>query len=113
MKHPYLQILEEITQSLELYPSLSICLQAIPLCETKFGISESCQMANWIESKFSSWEHFSGSFAYPVPSNIPNQSPREAYFLAKGSGKMWDKTTEYGRLRYQLLDYLIQEASKL
>ena len=42
------------------------------------------------------WDKFSGKRWYPVE------------FIA---GDKWDKTCQYGKLRYELLDFLIQELS--
>ncbi len=53
------------------------------------------------------WPYFSGNRRYPVPSsnsdsnsNVKNRS-------------FWDKNTEYGQLRWNLLDFLISELSSL
>ena len=55
------------------------------------------------------WEHYSGRRAFPVPS--PSSSKREhhekIYYAAKRSNSMWSKTKRYGRLRHNLLNFLI------
>ena len=54
------------------------------------------------------WPKFSGSIRYPVPS--PNgRPPSEEYYWAQG-GTMWEG--EYGKLRLELLDFLIEELEK-
>ena len=51
------------------------------------------------------WEEFSGDPNYPVPSGNPNVSGRRKFCTTYD---MWDKTTEYGRARYRLVDHLIK-----
>lgn len=50
------------------------------------------------------WEHHSGDLKYPVPYPVA-VCPRFAY---EDTTDYWDKSTEYGQLRYELLDYLIE-----
>jgi len=48
-----------------------------------------------------SWPKFSGHEIYPV-------NGVHSYCVAKTNGTLWDKSTEEGRLRFELLDYLIE-----
>jgi len=45
------------------------------------------------------------TWRFPVPGGI------DAYINAGKHGTMWDKTTEYGRLRHELLEFLIKETA--
>lgn len=54
------------------------------------------------------WPRFSGDIRFPVPSPQKGGCPEVAYFGAKS---LWNKRTKYGRLRWELLDFLI-EATK-
>jgi len=56
------------------------------------------------------WPKYSGDEAYPVPH--PTMPPREAYFDADADD-VWDKATEYGCNRWDLLDWLILQFEKL
>ena len=56
------------------------------------------------------WPKHSGLPAYPVPSTTAT-SARTAYWYALDSGTMWRRNTEYGKLRWELLDYLIEKLS--
>ena len=47
-----------------------------------------------------SWSKFSGQEIYPV-------NGQDSYHRAKTNGTLWDKSTNEGRLRFELLDYLI------
>ena len=54
------------------------------------------------------WTRFSGDINFPVPSSREGGCPVVAYSEAKS---LWNKRTKYGRLRWELLDFLI-EATK-
>ena len=47
-----------------------------------------------------SWPKYSGDFIYPIPGGGMAYDNHRA---------KWDRTTEYGRLRWELLDWIIQE----
>lgn len=48
------------------------------------------------------WPKFSGRRAYPI--GIEGIDPAWSFLFVKN---YWDKETEYGRLRWELLDFLI------
>ena len=52
------------------------------------------------------WEHYSGNPHFPVPDP---QHDGSACAVHMAAGNHWDKSTKYGRLRWALLDYLIEE----
>lgn len=58
-----------------------------------------------IRNLMSFWQKFSGKDFYPVPSPIPGKTPH-AYFHE--CVDMWNQETEYGRLRWELLEFCIQ-----
>jgi len=53
------------------------------------------------------WSKHSGSYLWPVPSPNDKEDPMDAY---EYSNNLW--TGEYGQLRYELLDFLIEELTK-
>jgi hypothetical protein len=57
------------------------------------------------------WPKCSGDRMCPVPSTIKYMTAAECYSRHRRSRKLWDKRTAYGRLRYELLDFLIAELS--
>lgn len=66
-------------------------------------------------SRFSAkWPKASKDHCYPVPSVKSDQSPAQCYQYARDyyKGKLWDDHTNYGRLRWELLAFLISELEK-
>ncbi len=61
---------------------------------------------NWIDKKVIKWSKFSGSNLWPVPCP-KGKSPHTAFMVA---ANVW--TGKYGQLRYELLDFLIDELTK-
>lgn len=63
------------------------------------------------------WPKYSGRLYYPVPApqdmikqlGDPLTAAEYAYLTARN---YWDKRTEYGRLRWELLEWMIQELEK-
>lgn len=60
-----------------------------------------------LDQIFRAWDKFSGDICHPVPSIVYNYSPAEMYLLAPKLDGLWNENTEYGRLRYELLDFCI------
>lgn len=62
---------------------------------------------------FERWPKFSGHIGFPVPA--PKEwgvDASDAYTLTQEADTLWDRSTEYGRLRWELLDFLITELEK-
>ena len=57
----------------------------------------------WVEVTAKEWPKYSGNRWYPV--RHPDMNPLEAY--VNQSLYKWDPSTEYGRNRYELLEFLI------
>lgn len=62
---------------------------------------------DWIATHAKAWPEYSGDEAYPVPH--PTCDPRDAF---NDTENLWDTSTEYGRARYRLLDFLIECAEQ-
>lgn len=74
-----------------------------------YGLYSSEERRQFINS-FKTWPHYSGDFSFPVPSPDKSIEALDAYF--DKSNDLWDCNTEYGRLRWDLLDHIIKELSK-
>lgn len=62
---------------------------------------------NLLEVFCQGWDKHSSDSLYPVPSPIEGVAPMDAY---DDYDNKW--TGEYGQLRYELLDFLIEELTK-
>lgn len=58
-----------------------------------------------IRSLMSCWQKFSGKDFYPIPSPNPSKTPHEYFHECHD---MWNQETEYGKLRWELLEFCIQ-----
>ena len=68
---------------------------------------------DWFDETVRKWPHFSGSISYPIWNRQDMSAPSDQYAHAFACGTLWDNSTEYGRLRWELLAFLLEEASKL
>lgn len=59
-----------------------------------------------LEELFVKWPKFSGCTAYPI------RGSWRAYDEAKLNDTLWDRDTDYGALRWELLEWLIEELQK-
>ena len=80
-------------------------IKNFPPREDRYGI---CRMIDAdlrpiIGVLWRSWEHYSGNPSFPVPSTA--MSPAIAYWQCK----RWSKRSQYGQMRFKLLDYLIEQ----
>lgn len=54
---------------------------------------------------FRKWPHYSGTIQYPVPSCKKGDNNYSAFFSCVN---LWDRRTAYGRLRWDLLEFMIK-----
>lgn len=75
----------------------------------------------WLRSRFPLWEHYSGSTDYPVPApgaaklvdpDHEGGDPHEDCYNDCPRSSMWSREEPYGKLRWALLDFLIEQAEK-
>lgn len=59
---------------------------------------------------FGLWPEFSGSYKYPVQNKYEfcGESLSDAYSKACNEGTLWDQSTEYGKARMRLLNWMIE-----
>ena len=60
-----------------------------------------------VRAMFETWEHFSGSVDYPIGDYM------DADRMYHNTINKYDKSTEYGRLRYKLIDHCIEYLTNL
>lgn len=73
-------------------------------------IRESSYMSHLMQQ----WQGSSGSINYPVPASRIDTSTKAAQvkYVKSNTKQMWDRDTEYGQLRWELLEWLIEELQK-
>lgn len=54
---------------------------------------------------FMKWPHFSGQLGFPIPSCKKGVGPGGMYY---STNRMWDRRTGYGKLRRDLLEFMIK-----
>lgn len=101
--------------------SIAAILRAIKYApETKNGICAQRLITHWLgpencarmKEAMCEWPKRSNCRVYPVP--IRNETPsaalaQMAYMRERENNRsLWDASTEYGRLRWELLDWLIK-----
>ena len=64
---------------------------------------------NYLRERWKNWPHYSGVEGFPVPSSNRKTGPVGVYYhyISK-----WSRRTRYGRLRWALLDWLIEQLEK-
>ena len=65
---------------------------------------------DYLTQLFAKWPKHSGDKVYPVPH--PTESSGTAYDDAEETESLWDPSTEYGALRWELLEFCISELEK-
>lgn len=99
-----LEALKEIKRRLDCGEDLpdiknGICINIKRIYPIEYGELNICQQ---IADLSKNWDKYSGSYAYPV-------GGQKEYYTDLDK---WDKTTKYGALRRELLDFLINELEK-
>lgn len=63
-------------------------------------------VANWMREAYPKWPKYSGDLVFPVPGGA---NAYDFHMVHQPAGSMWDRNTEYGQLRWGLLDFLIEQ----
>ncbi len=91
---------------------LDVCLKELSRIKngdvnTDFGICNNVDIP-WqvLEFAFPKWSKFSGVINFPVPDEL--LTPEAAYNYGWQDDGLWSKETQYGKDRYELLDFLIE-----
>lgn len=106
-----IHVLKKIREQV-IYPKVGICgnfKHAVVAC-VKLESYELDQLRFTLHKLMEHWPKFSGCSVYPI--KVPKADIgkfRNYYSYAGSRNLLWDKRTEYGRLRYELLDFLIEK----
>jgi hypothetical protein len=63
------------------------------------------ELRDLLKALMAKWPKAQDDIRFPIKGGV------QAYDKAVMDGTMWDKTTEYGRLRHELLEFLIKETT--
>ena len=88
------------------YPFTGICSQVEEFTKDD-SHEDRTQMQELLYELFESWPKYSGQRDYPIPHPDPQHLPQEAYI--SNSQYHWDRTTPYGVLRWELLEFCIAQ----
>lgn len=94
------------------HPSVGICQRMNTVLVHRGNYTEMEIIIRSIRTDmFKKWPHFSGNEVYPVPSTVRArwESPKDAFMSIKN---LWSKRTNYGRLRWDLLEFMIDQTQK-
>ena len=60
------------------------------------------------------WPGCSGNIDFPVPASRIDTSPEAAHhkYMESNTKQLWDRNTKHGQLRWELLEWLIEELQK-
>ncbi len=91
-----LRQLKELQEAGPKYPTLGIC--QVSTLETR----------PYFREIWEKWPKYSGISRFPVP-EFEGQQGKEAEDSFYKTHLLWDKNTEYGRNRWELLEWMIKE----
>lgn len=81
------------------------------ICECVHNLTYNPNADRFLRDHMALWPNASRDRNFPVPSMRRGMSPAVAFILARREGRLWDQSTAYGRVRVELLDWLIQDLS--
>ena len=97
-----LERLQQIKAAERRDSGMGICVNLV--C---FGRERIPQASTWLRYQFPKWPKYSGNPEYPVPATQVGETGDSQYI---GTRNLYNPGTEYGRLRLELLDFLIEQA---
>lgn len=99
MLEALLTLKSEIARGINRYNGAGICNAMARIAHDYHGDS--------LKESFTSWEKYSGNVSYPIYDKSLPEKAYDQFENASNEFKMWDMSTEYGRLRHELLDHSI------
>lgn len=91
--------LERLLKELKKLQAGDITFRKEGICYNVSSSGVSCLQKAWVQ-----WPKYSGTQWFPVPSPSAVFPVVSSYYTYT----KWDKDTEYGKLRYELVDFLIE-----
>jgi hypothetical protein len=82
------------------------------IVEDRLTRAEQNQVMEHMRDLFHLWPSFSGDTSFPVPSCASDVEPEDVYYHYGERYALWDRDTAYGRLRWELLDWMAMTLRK-
>lgn len=81
---------------------------------TQISMHLTSRERDYMLHRMQQWPGHSGNIDFPVPASRTDTSPKaaEIKYMESSTKQMWDRNTEYGQLRWELLEWLIEELQK-
>lgn len=94
-----------------------ICYEVHALIEKKYEGQKwdgdwDTDIDDFLEELMLKWPKHSGSRNYPVPAPSKYTPPGTFFWATMQNGRKWDGKTEYGQLRWELLQFCITTLSQ-
>jgi hypothetical protein len=70
--------------------------------------TEDADDADWLPLLWKSWPDWSGCDTYPVPASRDRDIGGNEQYAYNMTACLWDRDTEYGQLRWELLEHCIE-----
>ena len=77
------------------------------ICGQPAMMSLSPKASHLVRQTMTKWPKYSGEYEYPVPSTIEGRTPCQCFH--ENLFGLWDRDTEYGALRWELLNWLVEQ----
>lgn len=104
--------MNHVTPSVVLKQLISTHTNVFGICknfENTCGRDLDVVMRYW-EISYADWPGFSGSLAYPVKGvGVRSEPDNDARVTYHDTPNKWDRRTKYGKARYALLNWLIEQ----
>ena len=80
------------------------------ICGQPAMMSLSQKAFDAVRQTMTKWPKYSGDYDYPVPSTMEGRTPSQCFHDFHDKLKdLWNRNTEYGALRWELLDWLTKQ----
>lgn len=106
MKEWLLDALQSVRVGGPTQPNTGLCKNVRVAMGVDWLSKEWEQVASWMHRAYPKWPKYSGNVTFPVPGGANIYDFHREH---QPIGSMWDRNTEYGRLRLELLDFLIEQ----
>lgn len=109
VKEDLLDILKHIKNTTSKNEYLGICGHVEELFNPRIHQARFGAVNAELRRTFKKWPKYSGETAFPIPGN---PTPSDAFFAVRYRSGLFNKRNEQGRLRWELLEWMIAHLKK-